>query len=163
MGVRFTQDQYEDLINRTTEAKPRRPSKKDINHKLQVEAAQEQIQRPRSVKVRGSRGRSKEPNKTEQAYIVHLKGRKLAGEIKDFWFEAVKFRLADRTWFEIDFMVLTAAGEMEMHEVKAKWKGDTVAHMEDDAWVKLKVAAELYPFRFVIAAYYKQQFTLHEV
>ena len=35
---------------------------------------------------------------------------------------------------------------MEMHEVKSIWKGETRAHFEDDARVKIKVAASMYPF-----------------
>lgn len=162
MGARFTSEQ----AAKFQIVEHHRPTKSDINHKPQVEAAQQQIQCPRSVRVRGTRGRSKEPNKTEQAYIVHLKGRKMAGEIKDFWFESVKFRLADRTWFEIDFMVLTMAGEMEMHEVKARWKGKdgaTSVHFEEDSKIKLKVAAEIYPFRFIVASYFKGNFSFEEV
>lgn len=38
-------------------------------------------------------------------------------------------------------MVLRADGVFEVHEVKGHW--------EDDARVKIKVAAELYPFKFI--------------
>ena len=40
-----------------------------------------------------------------------------------------------------DFAVLPADGVLEIHEVKGFW--------QDDARVKIKVAASLYPFRFV--------------
>lgn len=56
-------------------------------------------------------------------------------------FEAMKFRLADNTFYTPDFAVMLASGELEMHEVKGFW--------EDDARVKIKVAARLFPIRFV--------------
>jgi len=72
-------------------------------------------------------------NKTEQSYEAHLKRRQLAGEILEFKFEAVKLRLADKTFYTPDFLVVLPDGLMELHEVKGFW--------EDDARVKIKVAA----------------------
>jgi len=81
-----------------------------------------------------------EMNKTEAAYDAHLwslRGRSIV------WhkFEAVKLRLADTTFYSPDFAVQTISGQIEMHEVKGFWR--------DDARVKIKVAAALYPFRFL--------------
>lgn len=89
-------------------------------------------------------------NKTESAYAEFLKIRQLAGEIIGFRFESYKLRLADKTWFTADFMVQLDDGLIELHEVKASDRnGKTL--IEDDAAVKLKVAAELYPeFQFVL-------------
>lgn len=80
-------------------------------------------------------------NKTEAAYAAHLTLRQYAGEILWFKFEAVKLRLADATFYSPDFTVLPSSGVLEMHEVKGFW--------QDDARVKIKVAASIYPFRFV--------------
>ena len=81
-------------------------------------------------------------NKTEAAYASHLMARKLVGEIERFDFEPEKFRLADRTYYTPDFrVILMQDGTVEFHEVKGFW--------EDDARVKIKVAAELHPYRFV--------------
>ncbi len=80
-------------------------------------------------------------NKTEQAYAATLEARKIAGEILWYRFEGVKLRLADGCFYSPDFAVLRGDGQMEMHEVKGFWT--------DDARVKIKVAAELYPFRFL--------------
>ena len=80
-------------------------------------------------------------NKTEAAYAQCLAIQKHAGEILWFAFEGVKLRLADNTFYSPDFAVMTANGELEMHEVKGYW--------EDDARVKIKVAAALFPMRFV--------------
>lgn len=82
-----------------------------------------------------------ERNKSEAAYERELEALRQAGEISWYKFEGVKLRLADNTFYTPDFAVMRASGEMEMHEVKGYW--------QDDARVKIKVAAELYPFRFV--------------
>lgn len=82
-----------------------------------------------------------EMNKTEAAYDQHLWSRFFAKEILWHKFEAVKLRLADNTFYTCDFAVLTADCVLEMHEVKGYW--------QDDARVKIKVAASLYPFRFI--------------
>lgn len=81
-------------------------------------------------------------NKTEIAYAEVLELRRAAGEILDFEFESVKLRLADRTWYTPDFWLHMADGCIEVHEVKGRW--------QDDARVKFKVAAELFPrYRFI--------------
>jgi hypothetical protein len=80
-------------------------------------------------------------NRTEAAYAEHLKQQERVGEVVWFKFEALKFRLADSTFYTPDFAVLPASGYLEMHEVKGFW--------QDDARVKIKVAASIYPFRFV--------------
>lgn len=80
-------------------------------------------------------------NKAEQAYDAHLQQLRHAGEILWYKFEGVKLRLADNTFYTCDFAVLAKDGVLEMHEVKGFW--------QDDARVKIKVAASIYPFRFV--------------
>jgi hypothetical protein len=80
-------------------------------------------------------------NKTEASYAASLELRKHAGEIAWYKFEGVKLRLADNTFYSPDFAVMLADGFVELHEVKGFW--------QDDAKVKIKVAADLYPFRFI--------------
>lgn len=80
-------------------------------------------------------------NKTEAAYDAHLSLLQRAGEVLWHKFEGVKLRLADKTFYTCDFVVLPNSGLLEMHEVKGFW--------QDDARVKIKVAASLYPFKFV--------------
>lgn len=80
-------------------------------------------------------------NDTERDYGALLSGRVIAGEVAWYRFEGVKLRLADNTFYTPDFAVMLTAGELECHEVKGHW--------QDDARVKIKVAAEMYPFRFV--------------
>lgn len=82
-------------------------------------------------------------NKTEKAYQDYLWCLQRAGQVVWFKFEGVKLRLADKTFYSPDFAVMLDTGLLEMHEVKGFW--------EDDARVKIKVAASIYPFRFVAA------------
>ncbi len=56
-------------------------------------------------------------------------------------FEAIKLRLAAKTHYTPDFAVLLADGSFELHEVKGFWR--------EDARIKIKIAAEKFPFAFV--------------
>ena len=79
-------------------------------------------------------------NKTEAAYAAHLE--RIRGTVVAwFKFEGVKLRLANNTFYSPDFAVMLMNGHMEMHEVKGFWR--------DDARAKIKIAADLYPFRFI--------------
>lgn len=89
------------------------------------------------------RHRAGEMNGTEQSYALHLQERVAKGEVLWWSFEAIRLRLADKTTLTVDFFVMLASGALEAHELKGKDK-----HWEDDARVKIKVAAELYPFQF---------------
>ena len=80
-------------------------------------------------------------NKKETAYDSHLAALQHAGQIKWRKFEGLKLRLADNTFYTPDFAVMAADGVIECHEVKGFW--------QDDARAKIKVAADLYPFRFI--------------
>lgn len=80
-------------------------------------------------------------NKTEAGYGLHLELRKRAGEVSWYKFEGLKFRLADNTFYTPDFAVMLTNGQLEAHEVKGFW--------QEDAKVKIKVAADLYPLRFI--------------
>lgn len=117
----------------------------------QVEAASK---RPKAPPVRArARARPKfgEMNKTEAAYSSYLDALMAGREILWWKFEGMNLRLAPKTYLRIDFNVVLADGTLEMHEVKG--------FMEDDALVKLKVAAELFPFRFVIVKAANRQMT----
>jgi hypothetical protein len=81
-------------------------------------------------------------NKTEQAYQAHLDKRRMAGEVLWYRFEPFRFSLAAKTTYTADFLVQLASGHLEVHEVKGFWT--------DDARVKIKVAAEMFPvFQFI--------------
>lgn len=87
-------------------------------------------------------------NKTEAAYSRFLEQALAAGDILWWQFEPIGLRLADRTFYHPDFMVMNADGFLEIHEVKGR-KGDSYLCL-DDAKVKIKVAAALFPMSFSI-------------
>lgn len=81
-------------------------------------------------------------NKTEAAYERDvLRPGHIAGKILWYKFEGLKLRLADNTFYTPDYAVMIADGSLECHEVKGFWT--------DDARVKIKVAADMYPLRFL--------------
>lgn len=79
-------------------------------------------------------------NATEAEYARELDVLKSAGDVVWYRFEGLKLRLADNTFYTPDFAVMLSNGELQCHEVKGFWT--------DDARVKIKVAAEMYPIRF---------------
>ena len=92
-----------------------------------------------------------EMNSTEKAYSEHLEGLRLQGLIHGWQFEPIKLRLADLTYYSPDFMVQAFDETIELHEVKACMKNGKFL-FEDDARVKIKVAAEMHPvFAFIVA------------
>lgn len=81
-------------------------------------------------------------NKTEALYeATVLKPALMAGEVAWYKFEGLKLRLADNTFYTPDFAVMMMDGQMQCREVKGFWT--------DDARVKIKVAADIYPFEFI--------------
>jgi hypothetical protein len=82
-----------------------------------------------------------EMNSTERDYGALLELRRVAGEVVWYRFEGLKLRLANATFYTPDFAVMLSTGELQCHEVKGHW--------QDDARVKIKVAAEMYPIRFI--------------
>ncbi len=85
-------------------------------------------------------------NKLEAAYAAILAERMRTGQVLWFAYEAIKLRLADNTFYTPDFFVMAAPdGTLECHETKG--------FMQDDAAVKIKVAAETFPFRFFLVTH----------
>lgn len=95
-------------------------------------------------------------NEGECAWKSHLEGdvflKSSLGDtvtVERVLFEAMTLRLAKLTRYTPDFMVLLSDGTIEFHEVKGSWK----APGQDDSRVKIKVAAEIFPwfvFRSVV-------------
>ena len=90
-------------------------------------------------------------NKTERRYAAHLEARRLNGEVWRWDFQPIKLRLADSTFYTPDFRVILCNGAEEMHEIKG--------FMRDDAAVKVKVAAEMHPYPFVVVRWVKGAWT----
>jgi len=97
-------------------------------------------------------------NKLETSYAGLLELRRRAGEILAWEFERLTLVLADGTRYTPDFLVVFS-DHFEIHETKGFWR--------DDARVKIKVAATIFPwFRFVgverkKGAWHYEQFEPH--
>ena len=100
------------------------------------------------------RARPGEMNRLESEYASHLKAREVAGEIAWWKFEALKLKLAKLTTYTPDFIVMRADGLLECHETKGFW--------QEDARAKIKIAAELFPFRFVAITKKRGQWVFEE-
>ena len=95
------------------------------------------------IKARGrARHRPGTMNRLEANYAAWLESQKREGKILWWKFESMKFKLADKCWYSPDFIVMTAEMQLEAHEVKGFW--------EDDARVKIKVVAEMFPIRLSV-------------
>lgn len=105
--------------------------------------------------------REKKMNKTEAEYFQYLGGLQRLGEVRHFAFEAVTLKLGDDCRLTPDFLVIDAAGRVVLDDVKGFWKKQGKAHVEDDARVKLAVAAStVFPF-FIFRIVWKQDGTWH--
>lgn len=93
----------------------------------------------------------REMNRVEAKYERYLQERQMVGEIQWAIYEPLKLRLADKTYYSPDFLVLAKDGVLEAHEVKSLWSTGKPG-FEEDARVKVKVAAEIAPYlRFIVA------------
>jgi len=91
-------------------------------------------------------------NKLEKAYSERLELLRLAGEIDRWDYQPCKWRLADKTYYTPDFLIIRNDGIVEFHETKG--------FMRDDAAVKIKAVAERYPyFVFVLVKQIKREWT----
>ena len=82
-------------------------------------------------------------NKTEAAFDQQLKFRMHAGEILWYNFEGISFRLAKGAKYTPDFIVMKDNYEIEIYEVKGFFR--TADRL------RLKIAADMYPFKFIAA------------
>lgn len=82
-------------------------------------------------------------NKTEAEYAGMLEAQRLAGAVLAWQYEAVTLKLAYNTRYTPDFMVVAADGALEFHETKGGF-------IREDGWLKLKIAAARFPFRFFL-------------
>ena len=78
-------------------------------------------------------------NKTEARYAAELEYMEQAGEIVAWRFEPINFRLAKKTFYRPDFMVVRQHVPLEFVEIKGGF-------VRDDAAVKYKLARELFPW-----------------
>lgn len=84
-------------------------------------------------------------NKTEQAFAALLDQWKHEGKV--LWWKAHAFniRLADNTYYRIDFIALTSANELVIYETKG-------GYTSDKGQMKIKLAAEALPVMRIFKA-----------
>lgn len=78
-------------------------------------------------------------NKTEAAYAEELASQKATGKILDFKFHPMRIRLADNTYYEVDFLVLHADRSLFIHETKGGFTSEK-------GQMKIKLVAEIMPW-----------------
>ena len=77
-------------------------------------------------------------NKTEAAWAGELEILRRTGQIQWYAFEPMRLILANGCSYTPDFVMVTDDGRLQIDEVKGFWR--------DDARVKIKVAARLFPY-----------------
>jgi len=95
-------------------------------------------------------------NGTEKLYATWLEARKRNGEIHDWMYERVTLKLGNDCRLTPDFFVTLPNGEVEVHEVKGGF-------IREDARVKLRAAATMFPFMFRLAQYKNKLWTVTQV
>ena len=91
-------------------------------------------------------------NKTEALYAEQLDRLKCSGDVLWWEFEGAKFKLANLTFYTPDFIVHHSDMVVRLHEVKGSF-------IQDKALTKVKIAAEKYPFEFLVMQYAKKTWT----
>lgn len=125
--MRFTEEEFNQLQAR--QAKSKSPVPKQSTSKAKLHAL--------------GRKKKGEMNATEAKFANYLRGLEITGEILWWRHEGIKLQLADNTTLNVDFNVMYADGLLVMIDVKG-----AKAIIEEDAKVKMKVAAEQFPFVF---------------
>lgn len=122
-GMRFTQEQF-DAMQKTQQTKKTAQQMNSLG-----------------AGVWKSKGRLPKGhmNDTEKAYAEFLEQRKIAGEIVSYKFHPMRVRLADNTYYEVDFIVVKADMVLEIHEVKGGFTSDK-------GQLKIKLCAESLPY-----------------
>jgi hypothetical protein len=77
----------------------------------------------------------------EASWEAQLLIEKAAGEILWYKYEGITLKLADDTRYTPDFAVMEKDNSLGFHEVKGPYR-------REDSFVKLKVAASIFPFAF---------------
>jgi hypothetical protein len=96
-----------------------------------------------------------EMNGEEQAFALELAERQQRGDVLWWRYEPAKLRLAKATTYTPDFMVIDAFGLVTMYEVKAWWASAQRVGWQEDARVKIKIAASAHPWARFVAVWRK--------
>jgi hypothetical protein len=115
------------------------------------------------VRIRAAFGKGKpkprvagQQSAHEVAFEEHLRAR-LGKDVLWFKYESMNLKLADGTYYKPDFVALHEDHVLVCYEVKPgrMVKGELGTIITDGAAVKLKVASEHYPLRFVLVTAHK--------
>lgn len=125
---------------------------------LQARVKERSAARPTSIlgpvvnmKAKGkTKPRERGMNKTERRYSEYLDSELRAQRILYWGYECMKVRLADECTWTPDFLVMDADGVITLVDTKAWWSSSKKVGVTDDSLVKMKVAAEAYPFFRVV-------------
>ncbi len=90
-------------------------------------------------------------NRTEAGYAEMLE----RDPSVSWWkYEGLKLRIGDGAFYTPDFIVMKTDLTLEIHEVKGFW--------QEAAKVRIKVASDLYPFKFKAIKRQKGQWVVEE-
>lgn len=78
-------------------------------------------------------------NKTEAEYAKELDRQQVAGLILGYKFHPMRIRLADNTFYEVDFLVMHADQSLCIHETKG-------GYTSEKGQLKIKLVAEVMPW-----------------
>lgn len=98
-------------------------------------------QKPSGVKKWQALGRLPKGtmNKTEAEYARELDRQQALGLILGYKFHPMRIRLADNTYYEVDFLVMHADQSLCIHETKG-------GYTSDKGQLKIKLVAEVMPW-----------------
>lgn len=98
------------------------------------------VAKPEQQKARGRKPAGPKMNMLETRYSQELDRRKYTRQIIDWRYEPFNLRLAwPKLFYKIDFLVINAALEVELHETKGDWT-------DADSLGKFKMAAKEFPW-----------------
>lgn len=92
-------------------------------------------------------------NKLEARYAAFLKEQEQLGYVAWWAYEPMKFKLADRTYWTPDFIIMRPDGAIEVHDTKGTTSkaGVKKPFAEEHSKIKIKACADKFPFRFFVA------------
>lgn len=106
------------------------------------------------ARARSSKVDANGMNSTEAKFAAFLAGEKLAGRIADYRFQPITLKLAEGLRYTPDFLVIENSLEYTCYEIKGakkkkdskgEWHGEWTYWAEEDAKIKIKVAAQVFP------------------
>lgn len=150
--MRISEQEYRDIIARRPVPRAGVPYERaaGVEARRELSGAHGAILEPVGAKRRGRM------NRLEERYAREvLEARKAASEVARYEFEALKFRLADGAYYCPDFAVWLASGALELHETKGFWR--------EASRVRIKVAADRYPFLFVAVRRIKGEWVYEQI